>query len=365
MPVPAVVVAAAKAAKATKTVVHNRHRIVAVASTVAAAAWLIPMTVIVIGVGGTRDPAQATAATPSAVAVAEIPPGALAAYQDAGTVWGVDWAILAGVGLEECRHGTYQAAGCNPPDTINSAGARGWMQFIGSTWRRGLGQFDLEPRTSPPTPDGQGFATDGDGDGAADPWSWPDATHSAARYLAHLGITEDAEQALLGYNQDRAYVERVLAAADRYRAPDPSSGGATVSYAGTAGHVPLVTVEGITVHADIGPQVAAMVQAASADGLTLTGGGYRDPARQIELRRAHCGTSQYAIYEMPSSQCSPPTARPGSSNHERGLAIDFNCNGALIRSRSDTCFTWLTTHASAYGLANLPSEPWHWSVDRT
>jgi LAS superfamily LD-carboxypeptidase LdcB len=66
---------------------------------------------------------------------------------------------------------------------------------------------------------------------------------------------------------------------------------------------------------------------------------------------------------MPSSRCSPPTARPGSSNHERGLAIDLTCGGALIRSRSNDCFVWLEEHGAAYGLANLPSEPWHWSVD--
>jgi hypothetical protein len=137
------------------------------------------------------------------------------------------------------------------------------------------------------------------------------------------------------------------------------------AYEGTPGNVPLTTVESITVHTDIADQVAAIVQAAQADGHTLTGGGYRSPARQIELRRAHCGISDYAIYEMPSSQCTPPTARPGSSNHELGLAIDFECDGDLIRSRSSTCFAWMSANAPAFGLHNLPSEPWHWSVDGT
>jgi hypothetical protein len=136
-------------------------------------------------------------------------------------------------------------------------------------------------------------------------------------------------------------------------------------YDGTAGTVPLTTVENITVHTDIADQVAALVQAARADGHTLTGGGYRSPERQIELRRAHCGTSHYAVYEMPSSQCTPPTARPGSSNHERGLAIDFECDGALIRSRSSACFAWMLGNAPIFGLHNLPSEPWHWSTNGT
>ena len=94
-------------------------------------------------------------------------------------------------------------------------------------------------------------------------------------------------------------------------------------------------------------------------GLCLSGGGYRDSSSQIALRRAHCGTSDYAIYEMSPSQCSPPTARPGQSNHERGLAIDFNnCS-----TRSSACFRWLAANAASFGFRNLPSEPWHWSVN--
>jgi LAS superfamily LD-carboxypeptidase LdcB len=125
------------------------------------------------------------------------------------------------------------------------------------------------------------------------------------------------------------------------------------------GPVPLTTVRGITVHTTISAQLDAMVAAAAADGVQLSGSGYRSHDRQIELRRQHCGTSDYAIFEMPSSQCSPPTARPGSSLHEQGLAVDFvNCS-----SHSTACYQWLNGHASGYGFFNLPSEPWHWSID--
>ena len=120
----------------------------------------------------------------------------------------------------------------------------------------------------------------------------------------------------------------------------------------------LVSVRGITVAASIADQLDDLLAAAEADGLTFTGIGYRSHERQIELRRAHCGTSHYAIYEMPSSQCSPPTARPGASMHEQGLAIDFDdCS-----SRSTRCWQWLNAHAADYGLYNLPSESWHWST---
>ncbi|MDD9371186.1 MAG: M15 family metallopeptidase, partial [Acidimicrobiales bacterium] len=106
-----------------------------------------------------------------------------------------------------------------------------------------------------------------------------------------------------------------------------------------------------------------LLDASSAAGVSLCGGGYRDPQAQIELRKSHCGTSQYAIYEMPSSQCSPPTARPGSSMHEQGLAIDFTCNGGGTVSRGSSCWNWLSANANSYALFNLPSESWHWSTN--
>lgn len=126
----------------------------------------------------------------------------------------------------------------------------------------------------------------------------------------------------------------------------------------------IVTVRGIQIHASIASELDALLAAAEADGIQLGGGGYRSSARQIELRRAHCGSSHYAIYEAPASSCRPPTARPGQSNHERGLAIDFTCNGGgAINSRSNPCFRWLAANAERFGFYNLPSEPWHWSVN--
>lgn len=125
---------------------------------------------------------------------------------------------------------------------------------------------------------------------------------------------------------------------------------------------PLRTVYGITVHADIANNVARLIEAAQAAGISLGGGGYRSPDAQIATRRANCGTSDYAIYHMPSGQCSPPTAPPGTSMHERGLAIDFTAGGQLIRSRDSDGFRWLAANAGSYGLRNLPVEPWHWST---
>jgi LAS superfamily LD-carboxypeptidase LdcB len=115
---------------------------------------------------------------------------------------------------------------------------------------------------------------------------------------------------------------------------------------------------GIIVNVSIVDQVRAMITAAAADGVHLSGGGYRDPQQQIALRQAHCGSSYYAIYQAPSSSCSPPTAIPGTSMHEQGLAIDFdNC------SYGSTVYNWLSAHAASYGLYNLPGESWHWSTN--
>jgi peptidoglycan hydrolase CwlO-like protein len=129
------------------------------------------------------------------------------------------------------------------------------------------------------------------------------------------------------------------------------------------GNVNVVNAGGIYVAASIADNVSALLDAAAADGVPLSGWGYRDTNAQVALRQAHCGGSQYAVYAMPSYQCHPPTAPPGASMHERGLAIDFTCGGTTIGSHSSPCYKWLSAHASQYGLYNLPSEPWHWSTN--
>lgn len=121
-------------------------------------------------------------------------------------------------------------------------------------------------------------------------------------------------------------------------------------------------VDGIAVDASIGPSLRGLLDEAADAGIHLSGSGWRSADSQVALRRSHCGTSAYAIWDMPSDECRPPTARPGSSMHERGLAIDFRCAGLLVR-REDGCFGWLVDNAAAYGFFNLPSEPWHWSVN--
>jgi LAS superfamily LD-carboxypeptidase LdcB len=119
----------------------------------------------------------------------------------------------------------------------------------------------------------------------------------------------------------------------------------------------------ITVDESLAHNLQAMLLTAWRDGVNLCGGGFRDRDQQVRLRTQHCGFSEYAIYQMPSGSCSPPTAVPGTSMHERGLAIDFQCAGQSMSGGSSPCFAWMAAHAATFGLFNLPSEPWHWSAD--
>ena len=129
------------------------------------------------------------------------------------------------------------------------------------------------------------------------------------------------------------------------------------------GEFTLVSVRGIVVNSQIAADVEGLLGAMEAEGFDLDGWGYRTHQAQISLRKAHCGASDYAVWQMPASRCRPPTARPGHSNHEEGLAIDFTNSGRLITSRSSAVFKALQRLAPQFGLQNLPSEPWHWSVD--
>ncbi len=152
--------------------------------------------------------------------------------------------------------------------------------------------------------------------------------------------------------------EQRIADAIANRIP-PGSGSVTVP---PDSDIELVTVGGITVNVLVEDQVRGILAAMSARGFNLGGGGYRSIESQIRLRRANCGTSDYAIWEMPASRCRPPTARPGLSQHEVGLAIDFTLNGRVLRTRDSDVFRALAEVAPQFGFYNLPSEPWHWST---
>jgi zinc D-Ala-D-Ala carboxypeptidase len=148
----------------------------------------------------------------------------------------------------------------------------------------------------------------------------------------------------------QAQAERAAASASVGPGPNPS----------------LRTVGGITVAASLAPNLQALLDHARRDGIVLGGSGYRSPEITARLRLAN-GCPD--VYNSPPSACRVPTAIPGSSEHEKGLAVDFTYQGQTIcfPLRSSSCtgnqaFDWLRRNASTYGFYNLPSEAWHWST---
>lgn len=139
----------------------------------------------------------------------------------------------------------------------------------------------------------------------------------------------------------------------------PDSGPIPTGRVAACGNGIVKTKSGMYSCADIAQNVDNMIDAAKQAGLDMSGGGFRTNQDQINLRVAHCnGNTTDAHYP-----CHPPTALPGHSRHESGLAFDLSCSGRTIQSHSNSCFIWLQNNASRYGLHNLPSEPWHWSID--
>ncbi len=108
----------------------------------------------------------------------------------------------------------------------------------------------------------------------------------------------------------------------------------------------------------IAKNIENMVAAAKKDGIILGGGGFRTKEQQIELRKKNCGGD---VDTKKSTQCNPPTAKPGTSRHESGKAFDITCDGKSMAGSK--CFTWLQNNAAKYGLKNYKAEPWHWSTD--
>jgi D-alanyl-D-alanine carboxypeptidase len=117
-------------------------------------------------------------------------------------------------------------------------------------------------------------------------------------------------------------------------------------------------VYGITVHKSVAFAFRRMIDDAKADGISLSGGGFRTRQRQIELRKIN-GCPD--VWTAPASSCRVPTAIPGKSLHEIGLAVDITSGGKSL-TRSSAGFKWLAANAADYGYVNLPSEAWHWSI---
>jgi hypothetical protein len=150
----------------------------------------------------------------SALALREIPPTYLRLYEAAAARYGLDWAILAGIGRVECDHGRDSDPSCTREGAVNSAGAGGPMQFLSSTWAT--------------------YGVSAEGGGTPDRWNPADAIYGAANYLHASGAPGNYKAAIYTYNHASWYVTQVESWAARYRGP-PAMSGATAEAGGEEG----------------------------------------------------------------------------------------------------------------------------------
>ncbi len=125
---------------------------------------------------------------------------------------------------------------------------------------------------------------------------------------------------------------------------DSSKFGGPVAGATNVNGVQVVTRMGKQIGAKIANQFDAMVAAAKQDGVTLSiTSGFRSRAEQEKL---------YAAYQAGTGNLA---AKPGTSNHESGEAIDFGGGQAA--------YDWLAKNASKFGMyGKIAGEPWHYSL---
>ncbi|MCP3144505.1 M15 family metallopeptidase [Pyxidicoccus xibeiensis] len=102
---------------------------------------------------------------------------------------------------------------------------------------------------------------------------------------------------------------------------------------------------GELLHRDAATAFQRMTVEARADGLSLrVTSGYRSRREQRWL------------YERYRRGLGPQAARPGRSNHQRGLAVDL-----VVGDVTSPTYDWLASHACRFGFRRtVPSEPWHW-----
>ncbi|HBN07639.1 MAG TPA: hypothetical protein DD435_02980 [Cyanobacteria bacterium UBA8530] len=119
----------------------------------------------------------------------------------------------------------------------------------------------------------------------------------------------------------------------------PSNSSAQIDVGGPQ---PAVRRQGKLIGANIAQKFDAMVAAAKKDGVNLQiVSGYRTHAEQQALWNAN-----------PNPKF---VARPGTSNHEKGNAIDF--------LDSAGAWSWLKRNSTRFGFHNYPVEPWHYSLN--
>jgi hypothetical protein len=271
-----------------------------------AAALALALTLGIAGVAATVSQQQTAVGNTgsaagygvSARARAEIPAQYLRLYLAAAQRYGLDWAILAGIGKVECDHGRDPAPSCTQDGVVNSAGAGGPAQFLASTWSE------------------YGVSADGD---PPSRWNPADAIFGMANYLRASGAPGNYREAIYAYNHAWWYVAEVERWAAIYRGPprvqavgtrlDVATEAEATNLPGITGHsaAPVELVAGeravLSLHdghvalipKDVPPAVQAMVMAGNElQDLPYGPAGHPDPLGAVS---EDCSsTVNYVLY---------------------------------------------------------------------
>lgn len=113
-----------------------------------------------------------------------------------------------------------------------------------------------------------------------------------------------------------------------------------------------------------------LVNAAKADGLNIYPiSGFRPHSTQVSLFNARVEQARNDGYADPEAEAARHVARPGTSEHELGLAVDFNSvDESYFRNTAEA--KWLAAHCAEYGfvirypedkesVTGIIYEPWH------
>lgn len=93
----------------------------------------------------------------------------------------------------------------------------------------------------------------------------------------------------------------------------------------------------------------------------------RDKSRWIASERSKYGSDEDFIFKAGASAYNPATARPGTSNHGGGIAIDLNVGGRNnFQPLNTAVYVWLVKNAHKFGfIRTVSSEEWHWEYRPT
>lgn len=111
---------------------------------------------------------------------------------------------------------------------------------------------------------------------------------------------------------------------------------------------------GHKMYGDAARAFTQMRDAARRDGVNIKlTDSYRTYAAQVDVAR------RKGIYgvRQPNGKLGL-AARPGTSNHGLGRAVDVNLGASPGASQ------WLRANAGRFGFKTIPREPWHWEFKR-